>query len=110
MRSKGWTHCLAARREGRIVPSQEAPPRPGILRSFDTKTVHATVPSRCTNGVSRRLRDEAAIPDTILESDKLGGAARVRKAVTPRYGKPAKGASSRNVGSIVICQQGNLPG
>ena len=66
--------------------------------------------------VSRRLKDEVAIPDTILESDKLGGdadrggAARVRKAVTPRYRKPAKGASSRNVGSIVICQQGNLPG
>ena len=77
-----------------IDHSQEAPPRPSILRSFDTKTVHTTVPSRHTNGVSRRLKDEMAIADTILESAKLrddadlNGAVRARKAVTPRSRKP----------------------
>ena len=91
---EGLDGRLAVQREGRVIPSQEAPPHPSILRSFDTKTVHTTVPSRYTNGVSRRLKDEVAIPDTILESDKLGddadrnGAVRVRKAVTPRYRKP----------------------
>ena len=44
---------LAVQHEGRIVASQEAPPRPGILRSFGTRTVHTTVPSRYTNGVMR---------------------------------------------------------
>ena len=91
---EGLDERLAVQHEGRIIPSQEAPPRPSILRSFDTKTVHTTVPSRHTNGLSRRLKDGMAIADTILESAKLrddadlNGAVRTRKAVTPRSRKP----------------------
>ena len=91
---EGLDERLAVQHEGRIIPSQQAPPRPSILRSFDTKTVHTTVPSRHTNGLTRRLKDEVAIADTILESAKLrddadlNGAVRARKAVTPRSRKP----------------------
>ena len=46
---EGLDGRLAVQHEGRIVASQEAPPRPGILRSFGTRTVHTTVPSRYTN-------------------------------------------------------------
>ena len=91
---EGLDGRLAVQHEGRIVASQEAPPRPSILRSFDTKTVHTTVLSRYTNGVSRRLEDEVAVTGTMLEADKLrddadrNGTVRARKAVTPRSRKP----------------------
>ena len=91
---EGLDGRLAVQHEGRIVASQEAPPRPSILRSFDTRTVHTTVPSRHTNGVIRRSEDEVASMGTMLEVDKLrddadrNGAARVRKTVTPRSRKP----------------------
>ena len=87
---EGLDGRLAVQHEGRIVASQEAPPRPSILRSFDTKTVHTTVLSRYTNGVSIRLEDEVAVTATMLEADKLrddadrNGAVRVRKTVSPR--------------------------
>ena len=68
---EGLDGRLAVQHEGRVVASQEAPPRPSILRSFDTRTVHTTVPSRHTNGVIRRSEDEVASMGTILEVDKL---------------------------------------
>ena len=91
---EGLNGRLAVQHEGRIVASQEAPPRPGILRSFGTRTVHTTVPSRYTNGVIRRSEDEAESMGTMLEAYRLrddadrNGAARVRKPVTPRSRKP----------------------
>ena len=92
---EGLDGRLAVQYEGRIVASQEAPPRPSILRSFDTRTVHTTGPSsHHTNGISTRLEDEVAVKGTMLEADKLhddagrNGAVRVRKTVTPRSRKP----------------------
>ena len=91
---EGLDGRLAVQHEGRIVASQEAPPRPSILRSFDTRTVHTAVPSRHTNGVSTRLEDEVAVTGAMLEADKLrddadrNGGVRVRKTVTPRSRKP----------------------
>ena len=86
---------LAVQYEGRIVASQEAPPRPSILRSFDTRTVHTTGPSsHHTNGISTRLEDEVVVKGAMLEADKLhndadrNGAVRVRKTLTPRSRKP----------------------
>ena len=90
---KGLDGRLAVQHEGRIVASQEAPPRPSILRSFGTRTVHTTVPSGHTNGVSTRLEDEIAIMGTMLEADNLhdyadrNGALRVRKTVSSRSRK-----------------------
>ena len=91
---EGLDGRLAVQHEGRIVASQEAPPRPSILRSFDTRNVHTAVPSRHTNGVSTRLEDEVAVTGAMLEADKLrddadrNGGVRVRKTVTPRSRKP----------------------
>ena len=63
---------LAVQYEECIVASQEAPPRPSILRSFDTRTVHTTVSgNHHTNGVGTRLEDEVAVKGAILEADKL---------------------------------------
>jgi DNA-binding NarL/FixJ family response regulator len=91
---EGLDGRLAVQHEGRIVASQEAPPRPSILRSFDTRTVHTTVPSRHTNGVIRRSEDEVTSMGTMLVVDRLrddadrNGAARVRRTATPRSRKP----------------------
>ncbi len=91
---EGLDGRLAVQHEGRIVASQEAPPRPSILRSFDTRTVHTTVPSRYVNGVIRRSEDEVPLVGPMLEADNLhddadrNGAVRVRKTVTARSRKP----------------------
>ena len=90
---EGLDGRLSVQHEGRTVASQEAPPRPGILRSFGTRTVHTAVPSRHTNGVSTRLEDEVAMMGTVLQADNLHddagrNGARVRKTVTPRSRKP----------------------
>ena len=91
---EGLDGRLAVQHEGRIVASQEAPPRASILRSFDTRTVHTTVPSRYTNGVIRRSEDEVALMGTLPEAEKLrddadrNGAAKVHETVTTRSRKP----------------------
>ena len=59
---------LAVQHEGRIVASQQAPPRPGILRSFGTRTVHTTVPSRYTNGVIREAGGRCGVNGHIARS------------------------------------------
>ena len=68
--SKHWTAGCQCNTKGRIVASQEAPPRPGILRSFGTRTVHTTGPSRYTNGVIRRPEDEVESMGKMLEADR----------------------------------------
>ena len=91
---EGLDGNLAVQHEGHDIPSQEAPPRPSILRNFDTRAVHTAVPSRHTNGVSTRLEDEVAMMGTVLQADNLhdaagrNGAVRVRKTATPRSRKP----------------------
>ncbi len=91
---EGLDGRLSVQHEGCIVASQEAPPRPSILRSFDTRSVHTAVPSRYTNGVIRRPEDEVESMGTMIEADRLrddagrNGAARVRRTATPRSRKP----------------------
>ena len=91
---EGLDGRLSVQHEGRIVASREAPPRPGILRSFGTRTVHTTAPSRHTNGVSTGLEDEVAMMGTVPQADDIhddagrNGAVRVRKTATPRPRKP----------------------
>ena len=58
---EGLDGRLSVQHEGRTVASQQAPPRPGILRSFDTRTVHTTGPSRYTNGVIRRSGGQGGV-------------------------------------------------
>ena len=91
---EGLDGRLSVQHEGRIVASQEAPPQPGILRSFGTRTVHTTAPSRYTNGASTMAEDDVESMGAMLEAGRLrddadrNGAARVRKTVTPRPRKP----------------------
>ena len=91
---EGLDGRLAVQHEGRIGAYQQAPPGPSILRSFGTRTVHTTVPSRYTNCVIRRSEDEVESMGTMLEADRLRDdsdrnvAARVRKTATPRSRKP----------------------
>ena len=91
---EGLDGRLAVQHEGRTVASQQAPPRPSVLRSFDTRTVHTAGPSRYTNGVTRRSEDAVASMGTMLVVDRLrddadhNGAARVRRTATPRSRKP----------------------
>ena len=68
---EGLDGRLAVQHEGRTVASQQAPPRPNILRSFDTRTVHTAGPSRYTNGVIRRSEDEVTSMGTMLVVDRL---------------------------------------
>ena len=91
---EGLDGRLAVQHEGRTVASQQAPPRPSVLRSFDTRTVHTAGPSRYTTGVTRRSEDAVASMGTMLVVDRLrddadrNGAARVRRTATPRSRKP----------------------
>ena len=59
---------LSVQHEGRVIPSQEAPQRPNILRSFNRRTVHTPV-----------------FP---LNGNGKNGSGRVRKTITPRRRKP----------------------
>ena len=52
--------------EGRVIPSQEAPPRPSVLRGFAGRTVHTPVPHLPTKGLGRmdgQTGDAGAIRD-----------------------------------------------
>ena len=51
---EGLDGQLAVQHEGSIVASQEAPPRPSILRIFGGKTVHSPAPPLDINGLGRR--------------------------------------------------------
>ena len=62
---EGLDGQLAVQHEGRIIPTQEAPQRPNILRNFTKRTAHTPAPHLDSNG-----------------------AGRARKAVTPRWRKP----------------------
>ena len=76
---EGLDGRLAVQHEGRTVASQQAPPRPNILRSFDTRTVHTAGPSRYTNGVIRRSEDEVTSMGTMLVVDRLRDDARPQR-------------------------------
>ena len=83
---------LAVLHRGRIIPSQEAPPRPGILRSF--KASHESVPNRDLNGLGRRWEATLAALDAQMDAGDAGdtaidnGAVRVRKAPAMQCRKP----------------------
>ena len=61
---EGLDGRLAVQHEAAPSPPR-APPRPSVLRSFDTRTVHTAGPSRYTNGVTRRSEDAVASMGTM---------------------------------------------
>ena len=91
---EGLDGNLAVQHEGRIIPSQEAPPRPSVLRGFAGRTIHTPIPSLSTNGLGKKWTAGLATPDAIHDAEKSldtssrNGTGRVRKAASPRRRKP----------------------
>ena len=87
---EGLDGQLAVQHEGQIIPTQEAPQRPNILRNFTERTTHTPSPHLDSNGLGRRWVDKLAQLDGELSQDTAdgNGAGRVRKAVSPRRRKP----------------------
>ena len=48
---EGLDDSLAVQHEGRDIPSQEAPPRPSVLRGFAGRTTHSPIIHQPTNGL-----------------------------------------------------------
>ena len=87
---EGLDGQLAVQHEGQIIPTQEAPQRPNILRNFTERTTHTPSPHLDSNGLGRRWADKLAQLDVHVPRDTAdgNGAGRVRKTVTPRQRKP----------------------
>ena len=87
---EGLDGQLAVQHEGQIIPTQEAPQRPNILRDFTERTVPTPSPHIDSNGLGRRWADKLAQLDGEVSQDTAdsNGAGRVRKAVSPRWRKP----------------------
>ena len=91
---EGLDGRLAVQHEERIVPSQEAPPRPSVLRGFAKRTTHSPVIHQPTNGLGRKWEAKLATLDTNHDAEHpiatsgRGGAGRVRKTATQRRSKP----------------------
>ena len=91
---EGLDGHLAVRYRGGIIPSQEAPPRPGILRSFNGSSSHGTPPRPDLNGLSRRWEAALAALDAQMDAGDAddtaidNGAVRVRKAPAMQRRQP----------------------
>ena len=91
---EGLDAQLDVRYQGEIIPSQEAPPRPGILRGFNGSSSHGSTPRLDLNGLGRRWEATLAALDAGIDTTDAGdtaeenGAIRVRKAVAMPHRKP----------------------
>ena len=91
---EGLDSQLAVRYQGEIIPSQEAPPRPDILRSFNGSSSQGSAPRLDHNGLGRRWEATLAALDAGIDTTDTGdtveenGAIRVRKVVAPPPRKP----------------------
>ena len=86
---EGLDAQLVIEHEGQLIPSQEAPPRPNVLRDVNSHSSHAP-PQR--NGLGSRWERVLASLDRerAEENDRDNGAARVRRKTTPVPGKPTQ--------------------
>ena len=71
---EGLDGQLAVQHEGQIIPTQEAPQRPNILRDFTERTTHTPSPHIDSNGLGRRWIDKLAQLDGEMESGEEGEA------------------------------------
>ena len=78
---------LVVEHHGHILSSQEAPPRPGILRSFNERSPHEFVPQIDRNGLGRRWTEALASLDA-------------ERATREAHDVAANGASGVRSGSI----------
>ena len=79
---------------GEIIPSQEAPPRPGMLRSFNGSSSHGPPIHGGLNGLGRRWDVALAALDAEMDASDAGdtavdyGTVRVRKSPAMQRRKP----------------------
>ena len=91
---EGLDGRLTVRYRGEIIPSQEAPPRPGILRSLTGSSSNGSAPRLELNGLGRRWEAAMAALDAGMDAgdadDTAGdnGTVRVRRAVATPHRKP----------------------
>ena len=87
---EGLDGQLAVQHGGQIIPTQEAPQHPNILRNFTERTVHTPAPHLDSNGLGRRWAEKLAQLDVEVSHDTAdsNGAGRVGKAVTHLRRKP----------------------
>ena len=87
---EGLDGQLAVQHEGSVISSQEAPPRPNILRNFGGKTVHSPVPHLDMNSLGMRWINKLAQLDVKVFQDTAdsNGTERIHKATTTRRRKP----------------------
>ena len=85
---EGLDGQLAVRYRGEIIPSQEAPPRPGILRSFNGSSSHGPPPRPDLNGLSRRWEATLVALDAHAGDADDSGAVSARKTVPVSRRKP----------------------
>ena len=86
---------LAVQHEGRIIPTQEAPPRPSVLRRFNGASQHTTpTPHQGISGTGSHLRNRLAPPEAVSvdgyasDADAPNSGCRVRKAAIISRRKP----------------------
>ena len=81
---------LEVQHEERIIPSQEAPPRPSVLRGFVGRTVHTPISHLPSNGLGGKWVARLATLDAEVSHDAAdrNGGGRVRKAATQIRRKP----------------------
>ena len=91
---EGLDGRLEVQHEDRIIPSQEAPPRPSVLRGFAGRTTHSPIIHQPTNGLGSKWDAKLATLDANHDAEQpvatsgRNGTGRVRKAVGPRRKKP----------------------
>ena len=91
---EGLDGSLEVEHEGRIVPSQEAPPRPSVLRGFAGRTGHTPASQLPNNGLGRRWMDRLAALDATNGTKRppaisdRNGTESVRQAESQRRRKP----------------------
>ncbi len=92
---------LRVQHEERDIPSQEAPPRPSLLRGFAGRTVHTPILHPPNNGLGRKWTDRLATADATRDAEEPLDASghndteRSRKAVTRRHRKPTRLQTAR---------------
>ena len=91
---EGLDDSLTVQHEGRDVPSQEAPPRPSVLRGFTRRTTHSPIVHDPINGLGSKWVARLATLDDNHDTEQpvatsgRNGTGRVRKTMTPRRRKP----------------------
>ena len=91
---EGLNGGLLVQRKGYIIPSQEAPPRPNILRNFNGRSSHGLIPQLDRNGLGRRWATTLASLEAEIDAGEARDAvsgnslARVRKTATTSQRKP----------------------